>query len=343
MTDRTWMLQGVLLAVIVGAIYAEIAFGTQAILEGWLLAFVILAGLSIGSLGLLMIGHLLGEYWLASPVRQGLEAAARTMPLLLVLAVPIAMGLEQVYPWVLNLDPSIPTPRRAYFEPSFFLVRNAAYFTIWIALAFWIARPGRHRHRCAIGLALLTPTVTLAGIDWVMSRSPEWWSSLFGLVFGISQMLPALAGAVLLAFIRSHDLNREQLRSLERALITLTLLILWLWFVQFLIVWMTNIPLEVSWYMNRYENWGWTIPAFIAAALICGVLALLPHIVGGILLRMGTLLLLVQHGTHMMWLLDAKLDWTSGAVAIGLITVWLLWMASTLPDKTDMAAQGARV
>jgi hypothetical protein len=71
-----------------------VVFESDALLEAWLFAFVALAGLAAGALGLLMIGHLLGSYWL-SPVRDELEAAAVTMPLLAILALPLLLGLDR--------------------------------------------------------------------------------------------------------------------------------------------------------------------------------------------------------------------------------------------------------
>jgi hypothetical protein len=172
----------------------------------------------------------------------------------------------------------------------------------------------------------------------VMSRTPEWWSSLFGLVFAISQLLPALAGAVLLTLLKASPLERKHLRSLERALITLALLILWLWFVQFLIIWMTNLPGEIGWYIARYEAWGWWMPGLVLAAMIAGTLALLPPIVGGLLLRAGTALLLIQHGAHMLWLVNpvrGNITWLAMAAIGALAILWLSWLASALRDRPD--------
>lgn len=308
------------------------AFPSKPLLEAWLFAYVTLAGLATGGLGLLMIGHLLGGYWLA-PVRDELEAAALTMPLLAVLALPLALGLDEVFPWAASARLEIPAPRRAYFEPSIFLVRSAGYIAVWIALAFWLARPGEHRGRSAVGLALLAPTATLASIDWVMSRDPLWWSSLFGFAFTVTQLLPALAGAVLLTLLRSDRPDRKRLRSLERALMTLALLALWLWFVQFLTIWMANLPHEVAWYIARFERWGWVMLWIVLPAMMGGILALLPPIIGGLLLRIAVILLLVQHVGHMVWLVNPVAEdplWPGLVVPAALAAIWALWLGLAL-------------
>ncbi len=287
-----------------------VVFESDALLEAWLFAFVALAGLAAGALGLLMIGHLLGSYWL-SPVRDELEAAAVTMPLLAILALPLLLGLDRLYPWAEGTAHlPIPAPRQLYFEPGFVLVRSAVYLAAWIALAFWVVRPGEHRGRSAVGLAVLAPTATLAAIDWVMSRDPEWWSSLFGFAYAESQLLPALAGAVLITILRPDRPDEKRLRSMERALMTLALLTLWLWFVHFLTARMANLPGEVDWYIARWERWGWAMLFVVLPFLILGIFLLLPPIVGGFLLRGAVALLIAHHVGHMAWLVNPDVDET---------------------------------
>lgn len=322
---------------------AALIWGAAWLLEAWLFAFVLLAGFATGGLALLMIGHLLGSYWL-DPVRDELEAAALTMPFLFVLFVPVAFGLDALYPWAREgAELEIPEVRAVYLEPAFFLARGAFYLVVWTALAYWITRggPGQRtdrRVRSAIGLALLAPTATLAAIDWVMSRDPDWWSSLFGFAFAITQLLPALAGALLITIIRPNRPDDERLRSLERALITLALLVLWLWFVQFLVIWMANLPDEVAWYLARADGWGWVMLIAVLPPLAIGVLLLLPPIVGGWLMRAAVLLLLIQHVGHMLWLVNPSLSDLETllpglAVAAGLAFIWVGLLVLGLKDR----------
>ncbi len=212
----------------------------QLLLEAWLLAFVLWSGLALGCLGLLMIGHLLGESWL-HPVRSELEAGALTIPLAGLLGVPLAFGLDQLYPWAgpagLGGAEGVPGPRAAYLEPALVLARGAGFFVLWTTLALWVTRRGGRPWVGALGLALLAPTASLAGIDWIKSREPEWWPSGFGLAFGVTQLLAALALAILVTLLRpGGDPEADHLRGLTKALLSLALVALWLWFAQYLIV-----------------------------------------------------------------------------------------------------------
>ena len=215
----------------------------EAVTESWFLVLSVLVGIALGSLGLLMVGHLLGDIWL-EPVRAELEAASLTMPLLAVLALPLAFGLEQLYPWATDSFAAkvVPPVRRALYEPSGFVLRGAAYLACWTALALWIARPGSHRAASAVGLVLISVTTSLAAVDWFMSREPLFWSTLYGFAFAVSQLLAALAGAIAIALLRPGHPEAERLRSLERVLLTLAILALWVWFAQYIVIWLDQPP-----------------------------------------------------------------------------------------------------
>lgn len=303
------------------------------LLEGWLLAFVIMVGLAAGSLGLLMIGHFLGEDWLW-PVRSELEAAALTVPLIALLALPLALQLDELFPWATAGNPGttgLPELRALYFQPAFVLARTAIGLGIWGALAFWIVRTSRHRLVSGIGLALLAPTLTVFSVDWVMSREPAFWSTIFGFAFSLSQLVAALAGAIFVSLVRFEHPSAERMRGLERALLTLSLLTLWTWFVQFLVIWTGNLPNDVIWYATR-RDWLWLMVGVTLPALFLAVAVLIPPGAGRITMAIGSALLLVQHLAHMTWLVRPR-GWEEGVggseilLCLGLAALWLIWFA----------------
>src|SRR3546814_13697943 len=59
--------------------------------EAWFFAVLILAGLSVGSLGLSLLGRLLGRNWV-TPMDDELRPEALLIPLVAVLALPLAFG-----------------------------------------------------------------------------------------------------------------------------------------------------------------------------------------------------------------------------------------------------------
>jgi hypothetical protein len=304
----------------------------------WLTMFVLLAGLVVGSLGLLMTGHLMSEEWLA-PVRSEAEAAALTAPCLFVFAIPLLPALGEIYPWAAGAPLALPQPRAAFLTTPFFLARSAFYLGVWSALALWIARTAEPRRASAIGLALLAPTAAFAGNDWVLSRDPLWWSSLFGFGFSVSQLLAALAGGILVSLLRPEHPSPDRMRSLERALLTLALLTLWIWLVQFIIVWLANLPHEAAWYLARWANRSWLLVGVAVPALLAAVFILAPPGFGRLTMIAGSALLLLQHVAHMVWLLDTDMDLSGVLLASGLFLCWAALFASLLQRRPTFESE----
>jgi hypothetical protein len=306
--------------------------------EPWFVVFILLAGLAMGSLGLLMIGHLMSEEWLA-PVRSEAEAAALTAPCLFILAVPLLPALGEIFPWAAGAPLVLPPPRAEFLTTPFFLARGALYLAVWSALALWIARTAELRRASALGLALLAPTATFAGNDWVLSRDPLWWSSLFGFAFAVSQLLAALAGGILVSLLRPEHPSSIRMRSLERALLTLALLTLWIWLVQFIIVWLANLPNEAAWYLARSGERLWLLVGIALPALLAAVFILAPPGFGRRTMIAGSALLLLQHIAHLLWLLDTSTDFPGVLVASGLFVVWAGLFGVLLQRRPTFASE----
>ena len=116
---------------IVGAFFDRAQF-----FHGYLVGYIFWVGITVGSLALLMLQHLTGGAW-GLVIRRVLEASTRTLPLMILLFVPIVIGLNHIYPWtdpaVMNTHRSVAEKGRAYLNPSFFIIRAAIYFAIWSA------------------------------------------------------------------------------------------------------------------------------------------------------------------------------------------------------------------
>ena len=244
----------------------------SALAAAWLFAVMIVAGLAVGSLGLLMLGRLLGRDWV-TPMDDELEPAGLTMPLVAVLALPLAV--EAFYRWDIAALLAESRPRLSdWFERDLILLRSFGYFLLWSALAWLVAARPRAQGWNAAGLALLVPTVGLAGMDWILAREPFWWTSLFGFAFAVSQLPAALSLAFLANTLQREHVSHTHDRSLTSALLTLALLTLWLWFTQYLVAFMGNLPAEAAWYEARLTEGRW-IALAVAATMLFGAIILL--------------------------------------------------------------------
>src|SRR6266849_8350138 len=109
--------------------------------HAYLVGFLFWIGIALGSLALLMLQHLTGGGW-GLVIRRVLEAATRTLPLMLLLFVPIVIGAQWIYPWTnpekMAKSPALLAKSRGYLNVQFFIVRAAIYFAIWLILAYFL-------------------------------------------------------------------------------------------------------------------------------------------------------------------------------------------------------------
>jgi hypothetical protein len=269
----------VLLAGVIGlAICAlsAVASPTHA-LRGYLVAFNYWLGIALGSLALLMLQHLTGGVW-GLVLRRVFEAATRTIGLLALLFIPLLLGLPRLYIWVNSTDPEL-VEKSWYLNVPFFLGRAAAYFLIWLMIAFFLNKwsapqdhgpfpERRFRLLSGPGLAIYGATITFASIDWVMSLEPHWSSTIFPVIYAVGQILEAIAFSIaVLISIGSQPafeklLGPAQRRDLGNLLLTFVMMWAYLSFSQFLLIWAGNLPEEIPWYLRRTRG-GWQVLALV--------------------------------------------------------------------------------
>jgi hypothetical protein len=111
----------------------------------------------------------------------------------------------------------------------------------------------------AFGLIFYVLTGTVMVVDWIMSITPEWYSTMFTLIFLMGQMLSAFCFAV---FVGAH-LNRyepvhgkvsaDQYNDLGSFMFAFVVLWSYMSFAQLLITWMGGLKPEMAWYHPRFE------------------------------------------------------------------------------------------
>jgi hypothetical protein len=210
-----------------------------------------------GALAILMLHDLTGGAW-GDEIRDLLRPMARVLPWLALLFLPIALGLGHIYEWTAS-DIEVEA-KRQYLSTPFFLARASTYLAIVAVLAFRATSRGRDRKTLssALGLLLYVLVVTFASIDWLMSLEPEWISTGFGLRVVMTQSLGALALVLLLRpLARSTPSTAPAsavLVDLGNLLLAFVLLWAYLAFTEFLIIWSGNLPEEIGWYRERFQN-----------------------------------------------------------------------------------------
>ena len=272
--------RGALVAAVVGAVLCAVGLATDSdqFFQSYLVGYVYWLVIAIGCLGWSMIQHLTGGSF-ALVLRKVLEAAAATLPLLAVLFVPLAFGMEAVFPWARPeaAGDALIQSKAAYLNVGFFFVRAALYFAIWILMAWLLARSSRHQdetgeRRSTIRMRLISgPGIVVfvlvgsfASWDWLMSLDPHWFSSLFGFWFISST---ALASLLFMTVVAWYLAGREPMNAVlseknfhDYGKLTLALVMFWAYMTlsQFLITWSGHIPEFTVWYGRRNTH-GWKL------------------------------------------------------------------------------------
>lgn len=316
---------------------AVLAWGGAPALEAWLLPFHLVLGLVVGAIGALLVGHLLVEDWLA-PLRPSLEALAWLAPLAALLALPLLLAPAALYPWA--ADPGLAEgPRAAWFSVPVFRLRVGLLLGALVLAALLLARPGAGRREARFALALWLPAGLLLAQDIVLSRDPAWFGSLQGTALVIEQASAALSLAVLAVLLRRGE---DGMRGVDRALLVLATLTVWLWFVQFVVVWMADLPAEAAWYLRRGGAWAWLKAALVAILAAAILLALLPR-PGPRRLGLVALLLLAQHIGHGLWLLRPEAPGGAPPLMVELVVaagvLGLAWWWAALSARRRASAR----
>ena len=276
---------------VIGAIIAVIGafMNFEQFLRGYLVAYFWIMGLSLGSMALLMTGHMTGgNWWMIS--RRIFEAAIRCIPMLAVLFLPILFGAKHMYQWM-HIDPAtdkILSQKTWWLTTNGWTIRAIIYLLLWIGLSFLLTRNSWKQDDDAspsvwrglkvisgIGLLVWALSLTGAAVDWGMSLDPHWYSTIYGMVFMIGQALSAMAFMIMMLSAlkkfepMSEVVRPDRLHDLGKLLLAFTMVWAYFSFSQFLIIWMGNLPDEISWYLHRLNN-GW---GYVALALVFGQFA----------------------------------------------------------------------
>jgi hypothetical protein len=250
----------------------------QQALRSYLFAYLYWMGMGLGSMGILLLHHTVGGKW-GMLIRRMCEAGCRTLPYMAILLIPVLLSVPTLYPWarpdaVHNANIQA---KAAYLNVPFFLARAVFYFVVWTFYAWrlskWSAEQdqtgdenliSKMRAVSAPGLVVFTFVTTFAFVDWIMSLEPNWFSTIYGAMFLIGQILETFAFVIALVIVLSDRpplkeyVTSQHLHDLGNMMFAFMVLWAYLSFSQFLITWAGNLPDEIPWYLRRLRGgWGW--------------------------------------------------------------------------------------
>lgn len=313
----------------------------------YLCAFVFFTGLAIGALALVMVHVLTGGAW-GEALRPQCMAAARTLPLQLLFAVPILTQIRVLYSW--DHADAIATDQllRAqgwYLNAPFFVARTVSYFIVWLGLLLLVVRGIRARGSAradllgrvaAGGLIVYALSTLLASTDWVMSLIPHWHSSIFGMMVATGCMMAAASLAILHLMATPPGAAAwppRLLGDLGNLLLMFVLAWWYLAFMQYLTIWVADLPAETVWYLPRtLTSWKGLAWVGIIGNFVLPFLLLLVRRVKRNRFWLGAIAaaLLLGNLADALWLVVPSfrpggfdLRWTDLLALVGMGALWL--------------------
>lgn len=282
------------------------AIFSPAFQEAYMIGFYFILAPTLGALFWLCIVHLTTGGW-GFVIRRVLEASIKNIWLVALLFLPIVIpvifestgDLEDGTPnyeaasfvntpydtWLdedMTNPHSITATKKEYLNQPFFLLRALLYFVIWwiFCTAFyrWSVKQDetgnlvyRRRMKFWAGpcIILAGMAMTFASFDWAMSMRPEWFSSIYGVIFLIGQGLETMAFSIIMVCWLSQwqpikgFLSQKRLHNLGNLMFAFVILWAYTNLAQFIIIWSANLPEEVTWYMNRAGSPFTFISAFL--------------------------------------------------------------------------------
>jgi hypothetical protein len=342
--------------------------------RSYLLAFVFWNGLTVGSIAVLMLQYLTGGAW-GIAIRRELEAATRTLPLTALAFLPILFGMKRLYEWthpeVLAHDELL-AKKSFYLNVPFFTARAVIAFAVWMTMAYFLNRwslredqhPGNpkelHRRLALLsggGLVVYALTVTWTSVDWVMSLEPHWYSTMYGVLYMVGYALGALALAAIAVVKLSErepaggepagglaEFVGPRIRhDIGKMLFAFTMFWAYVSFSQYLIVWMGNLPEEITWYLARFRGgWGVVGWAVLLFQFVVPFLLLLSRRANRNprLLVFSAAIVLATRFVDTCWMVIPafspgafRIHWLDLAAPLGLGGVWLWYYARNLTAR----------
>lgn len=247
--------------------------------QAYLVAFLFWMAIPLGALALRLINYLTGGEW-GKALNPFIEAGIRTIPVIILLFIPIIFGMKSLYPWTHQTHEMahvLTGFKGAYLTSHGFLLRAAICLGLWLVISLVLSKVGKGNEKwqeaptsvqgfSGVALFLYVLTMTVAITDWVMSLKPEWYSTIYGVMFMIGQGLSALSfGLITVVYFYSAEqkskLKVEVYHDLGKLLLAFVMLWAYMNLSQFLIIWSGNLGEEAVWYLDRFKN-GWQYAGF---------------------------------------------------------------------------------
>lgn len=258
-------------------------------MHSYLLAFTYFLSFALGGLFFVLMLHLTSSTALVVQRRLA-EILTAAFPMLFVLSlgiiIPLWVGNKSLFLWS---DPEavrgdhVLEAKAGYLNAPFFAIRMLIYFTIWMVLSRYFlkrsveqdtsgdaALSARMKKVAGPAMILYALSTAWAGFDLLMSLTPHWFSTIWGVYYfaGCAISVYCLLALMSFALQKSGRVTRsitvEHYHDDGKMANAFTLFWAYIGFSQFMLIWVANIPEETSFFRPRmFTEWKWISLALI--------------------------------------------------------------------------------
>jgi hypothetical protein len=280
-TSRNRMIAFVMMAIGLVAIIAQFATHHEQTWANLLWNNFIFLALALGATFFLAVQYVAEVGW-SAVVKRPLEAMGQSLPVAgLIMIVIIALGGSHLYHWMDAgiTDPTSPNfdkiiaGKSGYLNPIFFWIRVILYFFIWsyfarkfransLAIDAGEGTPAylRNRRAAAIFLVLFAASESTMSWDFIMSIDTHWYSTLFAWYTFAGLFVTSIAAlAFIVAYLKHRgylqEVTEHHLHDIGKFMFAFSVFWTYLWFAQFMLIWYSNIPEEVTYFMLRQDHY----------------------------------------------------------------------------------------
>lgn len=183
--------------------------------------------------------------------------------------------------------------KAGYLNGPFFLVRAAIFLGGWIAYRWYSRKLSlaqddaddnsnfvKNFRLSAAFLVFYLVTESMMSWDWIMSIDPHWFSTLFGWYIFASMFVSGITVIALVTiYLKSKGLleqvNDSHIHDLAKFMFGISIFWTYLWFSQFMLIWYSNIPEEVTYYVTRIQDYNLPFFGMLAMNFIFPLLLLM--------------------------------------------------------------------
>jgi hypothetical protein len=251
-----WRMRALIVAAVFALLTLAFAFtheGRNHIIRAYLMGYMTCFNLAGGGLVMLMLQYVTGGKW-GLLLRRPLEAMSRTLPLVVLMFIPIVVFGKHLYQWMAYPDVNSTQSALAHhwigkeqaltaefkhpiLNPTALIVESCIVFAVLLTFMFLLNRwslerdadpaagtePSFERWRVKFenlsgpGILIYVIVMTLAAIVWIKSLDVTWYSSIWGLQFLVAQGYGVLALGILTVILLSrYEPMKTLLRTTEQ-------------------------------------------------------------------------------------------------------------------------------